>query len=138
MAQPPPVPPGQCRWGSGGGGHFVACNFDQAEKTLLQASLPYLFGLDLLFLLLGLVLCAVGARALAWLPTKMSGPVARRGTMIRLGGVAICIMAVGQLVSTAELNESIGGGHPAPIGMAIVMVGLLMVLVVLVRAKLIA
>ncbi|HSR26268.1 MAG TPA: hypothetical protein VLW53_22120, partial [Candidatus Eisenbacteria bacterium] len=82
-----------------------------------------------------LCLCALGARALTWLPAMRSIPVARRTTAVRLGGAAICIMALGQLATTAELNESVAGGRPAPLGLALFVAGLLALFAVLSRAR---
>lgn len=132
MGQPLPVPsPGQCTSGPSDGGYVVACNWDQAERALLEASLPFMYGLSLLVLLVGLALCALGPRAFAWLPAKATARLVGRGALVRLVGAAICVMAAGQLVSTAELGQSVAGGHPLPFGTAIVMAGQLAMLALL-------
>lgn len=113
----------------------MGCNFDQAERALLQAFVPFMVGIDVFFLLLGLCLCAFGAGALTWLPASRSTRLARHSIAVRLGGVAVCIMALGQFAMTAELNQSLAGGHPAPLGMALSIGGLLALLVVLSGAR---
>jgi hypothetical protein len=138
MSVPPSIPPGQCRWSSYAGGYGVGCNFDQVERTALQAVVPFMVGIDVLLLIAGLSLCALGARAVAWLPPAKSTRFARNSTAVRLGGAAICVMAMGQLVSTAEFNQSLTGGHPARFGTAIVMGAALLVWLVvlmLIRAR---